>query len=131
MLGWATVLALLIATPTAIAATTHEKLAAEIAETATLVQGGHAVLVTVRVACPAGSRIIEAFAYVTQDGNQSQFGFMPLTCDGAARHAFVVRADAPDKPFHFGTARASAYVLLENESASPTRIVRLRPPGDR
>lgn len=108
------------------AATAKASLLVKIDRNATLVEGGQAVEVTLKVKCPAGSEVLEAFAYVVQDGNQSEFGFIPVTCDGAM-HKYVARARGLDVTFHRGEARVSAYVLLESgESTSPGRTVRIR-----
>ena len=60
-------------------AAAQEALAVEIAPTARLIQGGKAVVVQVTVTCPTGAEVLEAFLYVTQDGNQGQFAsFQPI-----------------------------------------------------
>jgi hypothetical protein len=108
------------------AARAQETLAVEIGKKAALVDGGQAVDVQVTVTCPAGAEVLEAFLYVTQAGNESDFAFFQPLCDGTA-HTFTVRADAVDFVFHRGKARASGYVLLTSgETTSPTRVVKLR-----
>ena len=114
------------------AAAAQEKttLQAQFAKQGALVEGGLAVDVRVTVRCPAGYRVLEAFAYVTQDGNQSQFAPIPVVCDGK-RHTYTVRVRGFE-PFHRGTARASGYILVENpetgatQSVSPTAEIKLR-----
>jgi hypothetical protein len=116
------VLAMLLTPPAAAQAT----LAVEIGKKATLLDGGQAVDVRVTVTCPAGGVVLEAFVYVTQEGNESQFAFFQPICDGNP-HSFTVRAEALDFVFHRGKARASGYLLLESgETTSPTRAVKLR-----
>jgi hypothetical protein len=101
-------------------------LSVEIGKRAALVDGGQAVDVQVMVTCPAGAEVLEAFLYVTQEGNESDFAFFQPLCDGTA-HPFTVRAQAVDAVFHRGKARVSAYILLTSgESTSPTRVVKLR-----
>jgi hypothetical protein len=91
-----------------------------------LANGGQAVDVQAIVTCPAGAEVLEAFLYVTQDGNQSQFGFFQPVCDGTP-HNFTVRVQALDTPFHRDKARVSGYLLLTSgESISPTRAGKLR-----
>ena len=108
------------------------QLSADFAKTGTLVDGGQAVDLRVTVRCPSGYRVLEAFAYVTQDGNQSQFAGIPVVCDGK-RHTFTVRVRAfDDAPFRKGAARASGYVLVEDpqtgatQQVSPTGVVKLK-----
>jgi hypothetical protein len=44
----------------------------EVDSKARLVDAGQAVDVQVTVTCPAGAKVLEAFLYVSQDGNQSR-----------------------------------------------------------
>jgi hypothetical protein len=71
-------------------AVAQETLAVEIAKKATLVDGGQAVELQVTVTCPAGVEVLEAFLYVTQDGNQTLFTSFQPTCDGTP-HMLLVR----------------------------------------
>jgi hypothetical protein len=68
-----------------------------------LIQGGKAVVVQVTVTCPAGAEVLEAFLYVTQDGNQSQFASFQPICDDTP-HTFTVRAQAVGFRFQVGEA---------------------------
>jgi len=107
-------------------AAAHGTLSARITRHGRLVDGGQAVIVRVRVACPAGVEVLEAFVYVTQDGNESQFAPIPLVCQDRPR-TYRIRVEAQELPFHRGRARASGYVLLANDdTTSPTRVIRLR-----
>jgi hypothetical protein len=129
-LRWGAVLVGVLATATAAAAgppTPYPaNLAAQIARTALLENGGQSVAVTVTVICPAGGEVLEAFLYVSQDGNTSSFAGIPVTCDSKP-HTTVVHPSSFDTPFHEGRAQASGYVLLESGgSISPTRVVRLK-----
>jgi hypothetical protein len=107
-------------------ATAQGTLAVEIAKKARLVDGGQAVDVAVTVTCPTGGVVLEAFLYVTQQGNESGFAFFQPVCDGTP-HDFIVRAEAVDFVFQRGKARVSTLLLLESgETTSPTRVVKLR-----
>lgn len=109
-----------------------QSLRVKIGKNATLIEGGQAVIVRLQVRCDPGLTVLEAFVYVTQSGNQSQFAAIPVTCD-AKPHWFEVGVPAdPDLgPLSQGAAQASAYVLLENGagttiSTSPTREINIR-----
>jgi hypothetical protein len=116
-------LAALLLAPRAAA---QEALAVEIAPTARLVKGGKAVAVQVTVTCPTGAEVLEAFLYVNQDGNQGEFAFFQLICDGSP-HTFTVRAQAVDFRYHVGQAQVSGYVLLTSgASTSPAQTVTLQ-----
>lgn len=100
---------------------------ASVSSDATLVDGGTAVLVDVTVRCAGGSDVLEAFVYVTQDGQQSQFVPIPVRCGGRAR-TYTVRVPAPEgTTFHAGTASASGFVLVDKKgnvtSASPSQAL--------
>ena len=100
---------------------------ASIAHEATLVDAGAGVLVRVTVSCAGGSDVLEAFVYVTQDGQQSRFTPIPVRCGGPAR-TYTVRVPAPEGTvFHVGTASASGYVLVDKHgnvtSASPSQTL--------
>lgn len=119
----ATLMAVVSAGP----ATAQETLSIQVHRKATLVDGGRSVDLRVTVTCPAGATVLEAFVYLVQDGNQSQFAPLQPVCDGA-EHVFVVRANAGDVLFHRGKAHVSGYLLLSTgQAASPTGVVRLRP----
>jgi hypothetical protein len=93
---------------------------------ATLLDGGQAVELQAMVTCPTGGVVLEAFVYVTQDGNQSRFAFFQPVCDGTP-HTFTVQAEAVDFVFHRGKAQMSGYLLLTTgESTSPSWVVKLR-----
>ena len=101
---------------------------ASIAPEATLVDAGAGVLVRVTVSCAGGSNVLEAFVYVTQDGQQSwPYTPIPVRCGGPAR-TYTVRVPAPEGTvFHVGTASASGYVLVDRHgnvtSASPSQTL--------
>lgn len=107
-------------------AAAQESLSFEIDKKAILVDGGIVVDVQATVTCPAGAEVLEAFLYVTQAGNESQFAPIQPVCDGTS-HTFALRAEAVDVVFHRGKARVSGYLLLTTgETTSPTRVVKLR-----
>ncbi len=100
---------------------------ASIAPQATLVDEGAGVLLSVTVSCAGGSDVLEAFVYVTQDGQQSRFTPIPVRCGGPAR-TYIVRVPAPEGTvFRAGTASASGYVLVDKHgnvtSASPSQTL--------
>ena len=74
----------------------------------------------------AGAEVLEAFVYVNQDGNSTNFTGLRVTCDGQP-HASNVTVTASGFLLHRGAASASGYLLLTSgESASPTQRLRLR-----
>jgi hypothetical protein len=94
---------------------------------ATLVEGGGAVVVSVTVSCAGGSDVLEAFVYVTQDGQQSAFTPVPVRCGGKTR-TYAVQVAAPEGVlFHTGTASASGFVLVDKKgvvtSTSPSQTL--------
>ncbi len=99
---------------------------------ANLSAGGAAVTVSGKLRCPAGYQVLEAFIYVVQDQNSSQFAALPVTCNGKLR-AFRVTVQAyPDSAFRAGPATTSGYLLLLDPasggtvSTSPTGSITLR-----
>ena len=106
----ALVAALLVVVLTPLPALAQESVTLKIGKNSALLDGGQAVSVTVTASCK-NDVVLEAFVYVVQDGNQSQFAGIALQCDGA-RHRFTVRVNALDFLFHEGEARASGFVLL-------------------
>jgi hypothetical protein len=99
---------------------------------ATISEDGLHMLVRLRVRCPAEPPLLEAFVYINQDGNESQFGGLNPTCDGSW-HRSTARVDAfEEAPFHPGRAVATAFVLLCDEagtecvSGEGSRRIRLR-----
>src|SRR4030095_6270690 len=108
-------------------AVAQETLAIEVARKATSVDGGQAVELQVTVTCPAGAEVLEAFLYVTQDGNQSPFAFFQPVCDGVP-HTFPVQIQAATGfAFQQGRTQVSGYLLwTTGEAVSPTGVVKLR-----
>jgi hypothetical protein len=106
-------------------AAAQETLVVEIARRPGWYRAGRRLSCRWRVTCPAGAEVLEAFLYVTQDGNQSQFAFFQPICDDTP-HTFTVRAQAVGFQFHVGEAQVSAFVLLTSgASTSPGQTVTL------
>jgi hypothetical protein len=81
---------------------------------------GNTVRVTVAVKCAPVGEVLEAFLYVTQDGNQSQWGGIPVVCNNQP-HKHVVNVSAfAETPFYRGNATATAYVLLYDPETGTT-----------
>ena len=102
---------------------------ASIAPQAALSDNGDAVIVNVTVRCAGGSDVLEAFIYVTQEGNQSPFTPIGVRCGGKAR-TYAVSVTAPaGTDFHAGNASASAFVLVDKHgdvsSTSPGASITL------
>jgi hypothetical protein len=100
---------------------------ASIAPEATLVENGAAVIVSVTVSCAGGSDVLEAFVYITQNGQQSPFAGIPVRCGGKVR-TYSVRVPAPEGTlFHAGAASASGFVLAGRHgnvtSTSPSQML--------
>lgn len=80
--------------------------------------------VRVTVACPANYRVLEAFVYVTQGDQQSNFVGIPLTCRPRGTE-YELTVPAPGGgAWTEGPASLSGFVLLERKgttlSTSPT-----------
>jgi hypothetical protein len=119
-------LSLLAAGVVATGASAQGTLTANIQRNATLVSS-QAVSLKVSVRCPSGAEVLEAFVYIVQDGNQSQFAGIPVVCDGSTQRFTVTVNAFPETPFHVGPAQASGFVLLlSGESISPTRQINVR-----
>ena len=100
-----------------------------LSSTGRIFQGGQLARVRLRTICPSGWEAVEAFAYLTQDGHTSDYGFVYPICDGVVR-TYTVDIRALDVAFHAGDATGTAYVLLmgpggETRSGGDTRTVTL------
>jgi hypothetical protein len=123
----------LVAAPTGPVAA-KQVLWVEIMGKATLVDGGQAVELQVRTVCTiAGVEALEAFVYVTQNGNGSDFAPIAVSCDSDPTPLIsMVRVNVFDFLFQKGDANASAYVLVYDPiteidySAGANRTIRLR-----
>jgi hypothetical protein len=92
----------------------QEPVVADIAPTATLLEAGQAVALEVTVICPKKSDVLEAFVYVTQEGNTSRFApIADVKCKGRPE-TYAVRVPAVSTPFHTGEATATSYVLVQD-----------------
>ena len=65
------------------------------------------------IECDAGHNVLEAFVYVTQDGEQTQVAPIPLRC-GSGRTTYIVRVPAGSATLEPGSASASGYILVED-----------------
>lgn len=127
-------LTLLVSAALASPAFGQESLSVDIGKTARLVDGGQAIELKIKTVCALGSfEVLEAFVYVTQNGNTSQFAGMPVSCaDHPRPQKSTVTLSALDFLFQEGEANASAFILLIDPingntiSTSPTQVIRIR-----
>ncbi|MGH2541155.1 MAG: hypothetical protein ACRDIB_00065 [Ardenticatenaceae bacterium] len=104
----------------------------QIGRNARIVDEGRAAFVKIAVQCAPIGVVLEAFVYLTQDGNESPFAYFPVTCDNQPHLQLVRVTTYDDTPFHPGAADASAYVLLYNPitgqyyDGQDNRTIRLR-----
>lgn len=106
--------ALAAATALAAPAAARSPIALEvtIATDAALVDGGTAALVDVRIGCPAGSKVREAFVHVTRYGTSNPAAPIPIRRCKRTR-TVTVRAPATARTrLYPGQATANAYVLV-------------------
>lgn len=102
------------------AVTASSGVSARLMKRAVLLENGD-VRIGVQVRCDPADQVLEAFAYISQEGNQSQFSGIPVSCTGKqGRYEVVVRA-YPDMPFVRGEAHASVYILLYNPDTGQTQ----------
>jgi len=112
----------------------QQSLSVDIAKIATLVNGGQAVELKVKTVCAIEDvQVLEAFVYVTQNGNTSQFAPISVSCGSQPRpRKSVVQVTALDFLFQEGEATASAYILVYDPvtgmdySAGDTEVIRIR-----
>ena len=126
-------LAVAAVAPAATVAKAPGALYVDVKSQATIIEGGSAALLRVRASCPVGYEVLEGFVYIVQDGSESQWAGIPLTCDGK-QHRFVLRVSAFDEsPFHAGDARATAFLLVIDPDTQATldagdsQALKLRP----
>jgi hypothetical protein len=107
------------------------KVTVEIAATATLAEGGQAVIVEVTASCHAQWEVLEALVTVSQPQASGQ-GFLPLTCTGRD-HTFSVTVRSFGAAFEPGEAQASAFVLIERhgrtQQAQDSAVLQILPAG--
>jgi hypothetical protein len=95
-----------------------EAVSVQVRPTAQVIEGGAALLVTVKVACEPGFEVREAHVFA-QQGATSNFGGIPVVCDGEGR-VHEVRVSALDGQFGSGKASVSAFVLLLDPATGTT-----------
>ncbi len=79
---------------------------------------GTSLTVRTTVGCPANYNVLEAFVYVVQGGQQSNFVGIPLTCRPRGQnYALTVPAPA-GQAWVEGEASLSGFVLLERKSTT-------------
>ena len=99
----------------------RESITVKIDNNATLIDGGEAVEVGMKISCPRGFEVLEAFMYVVQGENNSNFDFFPLICDGRKHNVVGLVSAAEDAPlFRRGNASVSVYILLLNPNTGET-----------
>jgi hypothetical protein len=107
------------------------KVTVEIAATATLAEGGQAVVVEVTASCHGQWQVLEALVTVSQAQASGQ-GFFPLTCTGRDQ-TFSVTVRSFGGTFEPGEAQASAFVLIERrggtQQAQDSAVLQITPAG--
>jgi hypothetical protein len=83
----------------------------ELADTASLVGAGEAVLINVTTACPVGSNGQESYVNVSQGQALGNGTYLPI-CDGQL-HTVTVRVQAAQGLFRLGSARALSFAFVE------------------
>ena len=127
------VCAVALSVPFQATAQASDTVRATIHKQATLSDGS--ALLRVKTRCPAGARVLEAFAYITQDDQTSQFSGLPLACDGKPHTVVLTVRPFDGAPFHSGGARATTYALVQLPGSTDTvqggdtRTIALRGPG--
>jgi hypothetical protein len=112
---------LLSATWSPRAATAQGAVTVQIGKNAALVDGGQAARLEVTVTCaPSTLEVLEAFIYVVQEDQTSQFTGVLVTCDGRPHTATVLVRAFSESPFQRGKALASAHVLLLDPATGAT-----------
>ncbi|HYH27273.1 MAG TPA: hypothetical protein VEA19_00680 [Actinomycetota bacterium] len=102
-------------------------LSIQVGKKAQLFGGREGVRLQVTTTCPEGAVPLEGFIYVTQRGIESDFGGLPLICDGEPHTGTVSVHTFDDLKFKKGKANWSGYILLESgESISPSGTVQLK-----
>jgi hypothetical protein len=87
-------------------------LSASVDPTARLTGSGD-VLLRLTIDCAADHAVLEAFVYVTQEGEQSSFASIPLQC-GSGRRVYMTRAAPGSAIFEPGPASVSGYILVQD-----------------
>jgi hypothetical protein len=127
-LGLAASLVALLCVPSVVDA---HSITVEVGRVAAFLNGGNALEVDVTVTCPKTRIPLEAFVYVVQNGNESEFAAIPVVCRGFAR-TYIVRVRAGERLFTRARAVASAFVLAtigdteDTESGDDNRPLLIR-----
>jgi hypothetical protein len=104
----------------------QDSISVDIRRTAQLADDGQSVTVRVKldVDCdPSTTSVLEAFIYVTQAGNETDFAPLPVAC-GAPPRTHHISIPVPEEvSFAPGDANVSAFVLLINELTGDTLSV--------
>jgi hypothetical protein len=104
----------------------QDSISVRIQRNAFLRDGGQSVTVRVQlnVDCdPSTTSVLEAFVYVTQAGNQSDFAPLPVACGAPPRMHHISVPVLEEATFVRGEANVSAFVLLINEETGDTLSV--------
>jgi hypothetical protein len=120
--------ALLSVAPASVAAT--KEITFSVEPVAVSSADGTTLTVRVTVSCPANYSVLEAFVYVVQGGQQSNFVGIPLTCRPSGQE-YTLTVPAPEgQAWTEGDASLSGFVLLERKSttlsaspAAPLQVV--------
>jgi hypothetical protein len=107
------------------------KVTVEIAVTATLAEGGQAVVVNVTASCHRQWQVLEALVTVSQPQASGEGGF-PLTCTGDDQ-TFSVTVRSFGAAFEPGATQASAFVLIERrgrtQQGQDSTVLQILPAG--
>jgi hypothetical protein len=107
------------------------KVTVEIASTATLAEGGQAVVVDMTASCARNWQVLEAFVTVSQP-QAGGTGSFPLTCTGQDQ-TFTVTVRSLDAAFEPGQAQASGFVLIlrrdQTQQAQDSAALQILPAG--
>ena len=79
---------------------------------------GTSLTVRLTVSCPANYTVLEAFLYVVQGGQQSNFVGIPLSCRPHGRQYTLTVPALGGLTWSAGEASLSGYILLERKSTT-------------
>jgi hypothetical protein len=108
-----------------------EKAVVTIARNATVAEGGGSATLTGSAVCPEGFEVLEAFVSLSQDGVNTSFAALPVTCTGH-KVRFTTTVQVMNGALVAGAATASPFLLVldpvagDTLSDSPSMTVRLR-----
>ena len=110
-------LALGLAAPAASAAPSPVR--ADVRPVADLLDGGQGVRIYIKASCPEGYQVLEALAYVVQDGMTSSMRGFTIPCDGR-KHSVTVEVISFDAPFTGGKAFVTSFLLVIDAAGQET-----------